>query len=106
MYEHIKKELDKALSMIPPEQSHILQQHYLEEKTIETISQEMGIAASDIQNMEQKAIRSMRQPRISKRLKPLYEDFDFYGCSGMNSFRRSGMSVQERYVMQKEKNKS
>lgn len=103
MYNQIQLELAQALSMIPPEQSHILQQHYLEEKTIETISQEMGIAASDVQNMEQKAIRAIRKPKISKRLQSLYEDFDFYGCSGMSSFRRSGMSVQERYVIQKEK---
>jgi len=103
MYEQIQRELGRTLSMIPPEQGHILQQHYLEGKTIETIGQETGIAASDIQNMEHKAIRAMRQPKISKRLKPLYEDFDFYGCSSMRSFRRSGMSIQERYVMQLEK---
>ena len=106
MYEQIQRELDRALSMIPPEQGHILQQHYLKGKTIETIGQEMGIAASVIQNTEYKAIRAMRQPRISKRLKPLYEDFDFYGCSSMSSFRRSGMSIQEQYVIQKEKEKA
>lgn len=106
MYEILQKEIDQALSMIPPEQSHILQQHYLEGKTIETIGLEMGIAASVIQNTEYKAIRAMRQPRISKRLKPLYEDFDFYGCSSMSSFSRSGMSIQERYVIQKEKEKA
>lgn len=102
MYEQIQRELDRALSMIPPEQCYILQQHYLKGKTFETIGQEMGIAASDIQNTEYKAIRAMRQPKISKRLKPLYEEFDFYGCSNPSSFRRSKMSVQERYVIWKE----
>lgn len=61
-----------------------------------------GSEGLNIQSLEQKGIRAMRQPRIAKRLRPLYEDFDFYSFSGLGSFRNCSMSVQEKYVIQQE----
>lgn len=105
MFEQIQIELNSALEAIPEDCRNILQQRYFQQKTLAEVGQDMGKTAEEIQSLEQKGIRAMRQPRIAKRLRPLYEDFDFYSFSGLGSFRNCSMSVQEKYVIQQEKSR-
>lgn len=102
MYKQIQHELAVALNEIPEDCREVITQRYYQQKSLAELGQEMGKTPDEIQNIEQKGIRALRQPKIAKRLRPLYDNFDFYGCIGLGSFRSCGMSVQERYVIRQE----
>lgn len=55
-----------------------------------------------VRQLENKAIRKLREPKLSCRLRPFY-DFNVYSGTGVAAFRRSGMSVQERYLIRQER---
>lgn len=103
LYKQMQKELSLALQEIPEDCREVLTQRYYQQKTHAEVGLEMGKTTGEIKSIEERGIRVLRQPRIAKRLQPLYDEFDFYSMSGINSFRNSGMSVQERYVISLEK---
>lgn len=77
MFEHIQKEIAAALMQIPAPLREVVQRHYIEQKTLTEVGMELGLPVNEVVNLEHKAIRAMRQPHIAKRLRPLYENFDF-----------------------------
>lgn len=99
MLEQIREALAEALTEIPADQSQVLQLRFFEQKTLVEVGEAMGMTADEINGLESKGIRAMRHPRIAKKLRPLYEDFDFCNGSGMGAWRKSGLSIQERYLI-------
>lgn len=105
LFEQIREALADALTEIPEDQSEVLQQRYLKQKTLVETGLSLGMTTGEVRSLENKGIRAMRQWRIAKKLRPLYEDFDFYSGSGLGAFRSSGMSIQERYLIRMERNR-
>lgn len=103
LFEQIREALAEALAEIPADQSEVLQQRFFERKTLVEVGEVMEMTAGEVRGLECKGLRAMRQPRIAKKLRPLYEDFDFYSGSGLGAFRSSGMSIQERYLIRMER---
>lgn len=83
---------------LPEDQREILYRRFwLGQTYAEAGDGDAGIA----RNAESKALRRLRRPDKSKHLRP-FHDFSFYAGTGLGSFRSSGLSVQERYLMKQE----
>lgn len=83
---------------LPEDQREILYRRFwLGQTYAEAGDGDAGVA----RNAESKALRRLRRPDKSKHLRP-FHDFSFYAGTGLGSFRSSGLSVQERYLMKQE----
>lgn len=100
-YEQLRKAVAAALEEIPAEQSRVIRCRYLEGKTLTATGEDMGLNLANIQNLEGKGLRALRQPKIAKKIRPFY-DFDYYAGAGLQAFRRTGTSIQERYLLREE----
>lgn len=94
--------LETALDKLPLKQGDIIRRKYLEGIPVEEIAAIKGISRQAIAENERNGLRRLRQPGISKSLRPFYE-FDYYGYTGLTVFKYSGMSIQERYLIVQER---
>lgn len=97
-----RDQLRATVSMVagdlPEDQREILYRRFwLGQTYAEAGDGDAGVA----RNAESKALRRLRRPDKSKHLRP-FHDFSFYAGTGLGSFRSSGLSVQERYLMLQE----
>lgn len=100
----LQEAVGAALSTVPEQYREILLLRYWENMTLEDVGDLRGIGKERVRQMENKGIRILRQPKTASQLYAFY-DFDFYSGTGLGAFRYSGMSVQERYLMVREKRK-
>lgn len=100
-----RAQLRATVSMVtqdlPEDQREILYRRFWLNRTYEETGSDLGISKEQARNEENKAIRRLRRPDKSKHLRP-FHDFSFYAGTGLGSFRSSGLSVQERYLMKQE----
>lgn len=95
--------LETVLNRLHEDQQIMLRKRYYEGHSIVQLAEERGVTTEAVRQAERNGLRSMRMPRNQKLLRPFWEhDFAYTGYSGLGAFRRSGMSVQERYLIQKE----
>lgn len=93
--------MDEVLSKLPEDLRDVTVCRYLEGLTQKQTAAQMGSTRSKVMRREQEAMRALRKPSNLDRLRPfLY--FDYYRGTGIASFRSSGISVQERYLIRKE----
>ena len=100
--DQLRETMSSLLQELPAEQMKILRCRFWEDLTREEIAQQLGSNAVAIQKAERKAIRTLAQPKNKGRLLPFW-DFDYYSGAGFGTFKRSGMSIQERYLTLMEK---
>lgn len=100
-----QKQLHEAMELVLSEvpESDVLRLRYYQSMTLEATHNQLGITASEARTLEQKGIRRLRTPRFAAVLKP-FCDFDYYSATGLSTFKNSGMSVQERYLIKMENN--
>ena len=101
-HEQLRKVLENVLNEVPELYRDIVKMRYFEGKTLNSISKEQNISREQVRHLERKGIKEMRRPENKNRLKPFFE-FDYYAGTGLTTFRRTGMSVQEIYLVKKEK---
>lgn len=95
-------ELESVLAELPVEQSTVLKKRYYDQLTLMGVAQQIGTTAEDVRKLEKMGLKELRHPRLAKRIRP-FHDFDYYGLSGLSAFKNTGMSVQERYLIDQEK---
>lgn len=100
--QQLRNALEMALDKLPDKQRDIISKKYLEGIPVEQIAVEIGTTREVIRQNEKNGLRRLRQPANAKLLRPFY-DFDYYGLSGLSTFKNTGMSVQERYLIDQEK---
>ena len=100
--EQLRSALNGALDMLPEQQQDVIRKKYLEGISIEQIADDNGTTMQVMQQCEKNGLRQLRRPNIAKFLRPFY-DFDFYGYAGLGAFKNSGMTVQERYLIDQER---
>lgn len=93
--------LESVLAELPAEQSTVLKKRYYDQLTLVGVAQQLGTTAEDVRKLEKMGLKELRHPRLSKRIRP-FHDFDYYGSSGLSAFKNTGMSVQERYLIDQE----
>lgn len=100
--QQLRNALEMALDKLPDKQRDTLRKKYLEGIPVEQIAIETGTTRQAIWQNEKNGLRQLRHPANAKLLRPFY-DFDYYGLSGLSVFKNTGMSVQERYLIDQEK---
>lgn len=94
--------MDEVLSKLPEDLRDVTVRRYLEGLSQEQIAAQIGSTRSKAMRLERDAMRALQKPSNLDRLRPfLY--FDYYLGTGIASFRSSGLSVQERYLIRKER---
>lgn len=96
--DQLHEALEKALSTLPEECSQTLRLRFYEGQGIAETAQTLGVSDSSVKQFERKGLEALRLPKTAAHLIPFY-DFNFYIASGLTSFQRSGMSVQEKYLV-------
>lgn len=100
--QQLRNALEMALDKLPDNQRDTIRSKYLEGIPVEEIADNTGITRQAVWQNEKNGLRRLRQPGIAKILRPFY-DFDYYGATGLGAFKYSGMSIQERYLIDEER---
>lgn len=100
--EQLSCALNGALDKLTEQHRDVIRRKYLEDFTTEQIADESKTTIQAIQQCEKNGLRQLRQPSIAKLLRPFY-DFDYYKHSGLGAFKNSGISIQEKYLIDKER---
>lgn len=91
---------EEILADLPEAQEALLRGRFYEEKTLGKLADELGISPENVRIRIYKALETVRKSKQAKELLSFY-DFDYYRETGLSSFRRTGASVQEIYMMNK-----
>ena len=110
--QQLRNALEFVLNKLPDKQRNTIRKKYLEGISAEQIAIASGVTRQSVEEQEKNGLRRLRQPGIAKILRPFYEfdyysttgyQFDYYRRTGAGAFKRSGMSIQERYLIDQEK---
>lgn len=85
--EQLQACMEDCLLQLQPEQAETIRAHYFEGKTLKAIAEKKGCTPEYVRQLESKALRSFRHPRISRQLRPFLDDHHGYG---LQSFRDRG----------------
>lgn len=94
--------LEMALNELPATQQDILRKRYFEGESVAQLSNNIGITVDAVRQIERNGLRRLRHPTTARLLMPFY-NFDYYSFSTFGVFKNSGLSVQERYLIDMEK---
>lgn len=98
----MKKELWIAVDKLPKEQSEVIRKRYQQSMTRKDTGEALGIAAGAVQNLESKAMRTLRMPHKCRKFKPYFEQYlsaHSYQHVGVENFQRTWMSEVEREAL-------
>lgn len=90
-----------ALGAINPHYGEIVERRYFKAQTLKIIAAELGVNPSEIRRRENCGMKELRKPFVAQKLRP-FLDFNCYAGTGLSSFRNTGSSVQERYLLKAE----
>ena len=96
--DQLREALEEALSSIPEKNADVLRMRYYQGLTLAEVGKSKDCSPEMVRQIEQNGLKLLRRPRYACELFPFYQH-DFYRHTGLNAFRQSGMSVQERYLM-------
>ena len=94
--------LEIALGAVPEECSKVLRLRYYQDMSTHDCSEALNISAEKVRQQEEKGIQTLRKPKNAACLRS-FVDYNFYCYTGMTAFTHSGLSVQERYLVEKER---
>ena len=102
--EQLHNMLERALNILTDRQRQVIIGRFYEGKTLEELSAEMGVNFQRVRQIQQEALRRIRNSHWPRRLRPfLIPDDIAYSeglkGTGVNAFRYSGKSSVERVVM-------
>lgn len=99
--EQLHEAMEAALAALPEQSAEVLRLRYYQRLTYADIGEIYKKSWDRIRQIENKAIRQLRKPNTARHLRPFY-NFDFYYGISLGTFRNTGMSVQERYLIVEE----
>ena len=100
-HKQLREAMEDVLSKLPATQNKVLRQRYYDQQTLAEIAERMGITVEAVRHLEWNGLKALRHYKLANRIRPFYY-FDFYSATGLQTFRRSGISAQERYLLHKE----
>lgn len=101
-FQKMRSVLWEEVDELPDQQAQVIRKRYLNGCTMEKVGHELGIGTSAARNLQDKAMRSLRFPRRSRKFRAYY---DIYLSAapihhiGIKSFNRTWMSEVERDVI-------
>ena len=90
--------LDDALALLDERQAVVLRGRFYEGRTLESLAVQLGISRERVRQTESKALRSMRFPRIQRKLEAYRENIlsgSVYHGTGFTAWKERG-SIEER----------
>ena len=99
--EQLRNAVSDVLLEIEPEQAEVLRCRFWKNQTYIDAAGELGITDQNVRTGEARALRRLRHGRYIAKLRPFF-DFNCYSGTGLQAFRSSGMSAQERYLIKQE----
>lgn len=100
--DQLRQAMESVLSELPEGQSAVLKCRYYDRKTLASTGKQLDMPPEEVRKQEGQGLKALRQHKLSQKIRPFY-DFDYYRGSSLGAFRSSGMSVQEQFLVQKEK---
>ena len=102
--EQLKAELWDCVDSLPGQQPAVIRMRFQENMTMEAIGREYGTSGEAVRQIQAKALRELRKPRYSKRLRPFVpEDERIYSMAlvgnGAGKFNRTWTSSTERVAL-------
>lgn len=106
-HEQLKAALWECVDSLPDRQQEIIRKRYQDNMTMADIGREYGISREAVRHHEAKAMRELRKPKRSDRLRPfLPEDEQIYSMglsgNGVGRFNQTWTSSTERAVIVRE----
>ncbi len=92
----------EVLSAIKQDQAEAVYRNFILGQTCEECAVSMGISHIRAKGLIQMGMDNLRKPKNSCRLRPFLH-FDYFHGTGLSSFRNSGMSIQEQYLISLER---
>lgn len=103
--EQLHVAIESAMAALSDDQKEMLQLRYWKGMTLHEIANVQGISPERARQKENKVLRTLRQPKHACNLISFY-DFNYYCCTSLDAFNRTGMSIQERYLIVQEYRKN
>ena len=91
----LREALESALNDIPPKNADVIRKRWLHGEAQKDIATDARVSPQEVYNRERKGFSLLRRPQTIEKLR----EFNPYSCTGYQAWYRSGMSVQERYVI-------
>lgn len=102
-HEQLKTVLWGCVDALDGDQPDIIRKRYQDRMTLEAIGQEYGVNREVIRQQENKALRRLRNPRISKQLRPFFPESQIYSMAihggGVERFEHTWTSSTERVAV-------
>lgn len=93
--------LCEALKIIPAEYRSVIERRYFNGQTIKSIAAELLITVNEVKRCESGGLWAIRRSPAMNTLRS-FSDFDFYKGAGLRTFRHTGASIQENYLIYEE----
>lgn len=98
----MKRELWIAVDRLPGNLPEVIRRRYINGQTLKEIGERIGVSISQARQAENRALRTLRQPGISRKYHKYYEEYisaNSYRHVGVESFMRTGLSEVELEVL-------
>ena len=104
--EELHTAIEKELQTLPEREAATIRQRYFKGLTLKEAGAAMGVTSERVRQLEEKALRKLRRPAVTRRLNAYYTDSGAYSAglrrTGLNTFRNSLTSSQEQAIIKLE----
>lgn len=102
--DHLRPELDKAMSSLKEIERETLIRRYYKGETLSAVSEAMGVNQEAVRQREAKAIRHLRTTKLLERLGQYLEcRTNYYFHVGVNTFNNTNTSAVEALMLRRER---
>lgn len=98
----MKRELWIAVDRLPGNLPEVIKKRYIDGQTLDEISKSLGVTYNGVRQIQNKALRTLRRPSMSRKYRRYYEEYiaaKSYHHVGVESFMRTGLSEVELEVL-------
>ena len=101
--EQLHDALDRALEMLPEEQSNAIRSEYYDDCTLQETAEKMNCSISYVQQLRNNGLHRIRYSSSRRELEKFLDDHtDFYKYTGLTSFNHSQTSQVEKLVLKRD----
>ena len=96
--EQMKETVWSVVNELPDNLPLVIHERFVSGKTLKEIGVEIGVSLDRVRQLESKAMRELRRPKNSRRVKPYFDEYLSACCYrhvGVEHFQRTGMSSTE-----------
>lgn len=70
----LRDQIESVMKTLTPREEHVLTMRFLEDQDLPDVAAEMGVTPQRVQQIQCKALRKLRHPTRSRRLRPFAAD--------------------------------